>query len=327
MKTRILKILAIALTLAIIANLFVFEALVSADNGPKFSDWCEAVNLGPVINSGADDACPTLSKDGLSLYFRSNRSGGYGDFDIYVSQRGSLNDPWGTPVNLGSIINSLYPEFCTGFSIDGHWMLFVSILRPGGFGMQDIYLSHRKDNRDDFGWETPRNLGSVINTSGFENGPCLFTDEDTGKTLLYFTRGNLIAPNPYPGYDIYVSEVISLKDLTFGPATPVTELNVAGVADYQPAVRKDGLEVVFASSRTGSLSPLPDLWVSTRESTSDPWSTPVNLGSKVNSTGWDFHPTLSWDATTMIFASDRAGGSGLTDLYICTRIKLKGPKE
>src|SRR5258708_3926769 len=73
--------------------------------GP-FSAWSEPVNLGPAINTSFDENESSISTDGLSLYFTSNRPGGFGQsFDMYVSQRASLNDPWGPPRNLGLLLN------------------------------------------------------------------------------------------------------------------------------------------------------------------------------------------------------------------------------
>src|SRR5213595_940848 len=69
--------------------------------------WSAPVNLGPVINSGASDQGPAISPDGLSLYFTSNRPGGLGGpFDMYVSHRASVNDPWGSLVNLSALNTS-----------------------------------------------------------------------------------------------------------------------------------------------------------------------------------------------------------------------------
>jgi hypothetical protein len=314
------------------------------EDGPKFGDWGTPVNLGPVVNSPSYDACPTISKDGLSLYFRSNRTdlGGYGGFDIYVSQRDSLEDPWEAPVNLGPTINGLSDEFCSAFSVDGHWMIFVSN-RSGGVGNQDLWISHRKDKRDDFGWETPINLGAPINSTAAENGPCLFNDEVTGKTFLYFSSARpTSSADTTQDMNIWVSEgSLEHGNIFFEPPKLVTELSFDGtdnrypkpapilINDYQPTIRKDGLEIIFASNRFESLynelpGVGPDLWVATRESTSDPWSEPKNLGAVVNSVVSDFHPTLSWDGTTLIFASDR-GTPGSADLYMTTRSKLRGP--
>ncbi len=287
----------------------------------QYSDWSESVNLGPVVNAWGDwtssyDACPTISKDGLSLYFRSNRPGGQGDFDIWVTQRDSVEDPWETPINLGPTINGPFGEFCTTFSPDGHWMVFVSN-RPG-CGGQDLWVSHRRNKRNDFGWETPRNLGCVVNSAAAENGPAWFEDEATGQTLLYYSSGS---PGGQGLLDIYVSEAVGDKKGNFGPPTPVAELNTPDY-DYQPVLRKDGLELFFASTRPGG-SGGADLWTSTRESTLNPWSPPVNLGPLVNSEEWDFHPTLSRDGTTLIFASERGGPDvGWGDLWTATRSRL-----
>ena len=72
---------------------------------PHFSDWSAPVNLGPVINTAANETGPTLSKKGLSLYFSSNRAGSVGQGDIWVSQRNSEDEPWGVPINV-AVLNS-----------------------------------------------------------------------------------------------------------------------------------------------------------------------------------------------------------------------------
>src|SRR5262245_22072766 len=94
------------------------------------SMWSAPVNLGLVVNTSSDDTHVGLSPDGLSLYFNSNCPGGFGasgDFDIWVSQRASGNDPWGPAENLGPTIN--YPgsfAFGPNLSPDGHRLFFDS---------------------------------------------------------------------------------------------------------------------------------------------------------------------------------------------------------
>jgi Tol biopolymer transport system component len=122
--------------------------------------------------------------------------------------------------------------------------------------------------------------------------------------------------------DIYVSELESDKKGDFGSPSPVPELNTTST-DYQPALSKDGLELFFASNRPGGIGNV-DLWGSTREDTSDPWSAPFNLGKVVNSNAADFHPTLSFDRTILLFASERTGGVGSGDLWMSTRSKVRG---
>ena len=67
----------------------------------EFSDWSAPIWLGPIVNSSEDDLHPAISHNGLSLYITSRRSGGFGNLDIWVSQRDTRDDPWGPPQNLG----------------------------------------------------------------------------------------------------------------------------------------------------------------------------------------------------------------------------------
>ncbi|MHC4629174.1 MAG: TolB family protein, partial [Planctomycetota bacterium] len=115
-------------------------------------------NLGSTVNSPAEDTSPSLSADGLSLFFDSNRSGGSGEWDIWVTTRETTNDDWGTPVNLGPTVNSSTTDGNPGISADG-LSLFFDSERPGGHGGRDIWLTTR-DTKDGE-WGTPLNLGST----------------------------------------------------------------------------------------------------------------------------------------------------------------------
>ena len=101
-------------------------------------DWSAPVNLGPTVNSSADEYPPSISADGLSLYFGSNRPGGLGSFDIWVTKRATVSDPWAPPVNLGPPVNSFAFDACPNLSADGSTLYFTST-RPGGFGGHDLW--------------------------------------------------------------------------------------------------------------------------------------------------------------------------------------------
>jgi len=133
--------------------------------------------------------------------------------------------------------------------------------------------------------------------------------------LLFFVGTR---PGGLGGFDIYVS---AAANGSFGPATLVQELNSAA-DDRRPSVRLDGLEVIFDSDRPGSAG--ADLWMSAHETVSEPWSNPVNLGSLVNSEADDIQPYLTADGQTLIFPSNRSGGSGNHDLYMSVRMKRPG---
>src|SRR2546425_393539 len=289
---------------------------------PVYSDWSTPVNLGPVINSGSNEQHPAISKDGLSLYFASDRAGAgrLGGLDIYVSHRESLDDPWGAPVNLGPNINSAGNDLAPTFSPDGHRLYFHSNGR-GGYGLADLFVARRHDKRDDFGWDLAENLGGVVNSAYADAGPTYFEDEVTGITTLYFTRQNN-PPTSDQGFDIYATTRIG-DEGEFGPPVLVTELS-RPFRDTRTTSRRDGLEMIISSGRPGG-SGSEDLWVSTRASTLDLWGTPVNLGPVVNSSAFDGAPALSFDATTLYFFSERPGGFGKRDLYVTTRERLRGP--
>src|SRR5918995_574859 len=130
----------------------------------KTSEWSIPVNLGSTINTALNEQGPTLSGDGLSLYFGSDRPGGLGGFDIWVSQRACTDCSWETPVNLGAVVNTAAAETGPGLSVDGH-LLFFRSPREGGQGLGDVYVSRRANPNDDFGWGPPVGLGTDVNTS------------------------------------------------------------------------------------------------------------------------------------------------------------------
>ena len=340
--------------------------LVSAQ---QFSEWSTPLNLGPIVNAACavgtttcNDERPNISKDGLSLYFSSDRPGGCGGADVYVSQRASVDSPWETPFNLDKdrlqhglpcVINSNANESAPNLTTDGHTLFFHSFRANDNCGGGDIYYSHRKNRRDDRGWETPVNLNRAgrdpqeplpcggpndlklecsslapcmfVNTPKTDAGPAFFHDEATDTTQLYFTRTNL--STNLGDFDIYTATLGS--DGTWGTVVYNVELSMTPHRDTRVAIRRrDGLELILASERPGFPigSDARKLWVSTRNSTLDPWSTPVLLSS-VNSTALDGAPGLSWDGTELYFFSTRDGAAAGSDLYVSTRTKITGQAQ
>lgn len=297
-----------------------------ADDPLQFTEWATPVNLGAPISTVGAEVTPFISRDGLSLYFSCNNCpGGYGSFDIYVSRRASENDLWGPPQNLGPTINTGSGESNPVLSHDEHLMYFTSPNRPDGFGSQDLYVSRRHNRRDDFAWQTPKNLGPTINTPAAEAQATYFEDPHTGVIQLYFASDRPGGPGLR---DIYVSTL--QENGTF--STPELVAELSGPADDQsPAIRRrDGLEIFLESNRPGSLvnvagRPSNDVWVSTRSSTSEAWSEPVNLGAVVNSIFHDSRVGLSWDATTMYLQTARPENvtPQVFDIWVTTRTKLK----
>jgi Tol biopolymer transport system component len=283
------------------------EPHLNSSDGPE---WSAPVNLGPVVNSPALEQNPTVSADGLSLYFQSTRPGGLGGADIWVTRWDSRNKMWGPPVNIGAPVNTPFMDDAPALSPDGH-LLFIHSDRPGGLGASDIWVTRRSGSKDEDDWETPVNLGPNVNTVDVEAGPEYVASDGGGA--LYFNRGNQALQMS----DLYRVEV-NREGRPEGPAQPVTELNAPAFNDAAPGLRADAREILFWSTRPGGLGGA-DIWQSTRQSANHAWSPPQNAGPLLNSPVADLHPELTQDALTLYFASNRPGGFGNTDLWVSTR--------
>ncbi len=152
-------------------------------------------NLGSKVNSAAWDSQPSLAPDGRTLYFASNRQGGFGRSDIW---RSYLQDDgkWSTPENLGEVINTYGSEMAPFIHADGKTLYFSSDRHPGMGGI-DLFVTRM----DEYGkWSKPVNLGYPVNTAGDE------------INIIVNTRGNKAyisanLPEGYGGYDIYEFEL------------------------------------------------------------------------------------------------------------------------
>lgn len=276
------------------------------------SEWSQPVNLGPVVNSSSVDANASLSSDEHTLYFISTRPGGLGSNDIWMSRRQCLPCPWQAPVNLGPPINSDAFEASPTTSEDGQLLFFYST-KAGGFGGADIYVSHRlSTSAAGDVWGDPVNLGPDVNTAAAEQGPYYVKVSGEANASVYFNR-----PTPGGSTDIY-KVFISHDGVPLGPAVLVPELSDPAGFDQKVAVRTDGHELLLSSIRSGGFGNF-DIYRFTRQSISDPWSTPEHLDAPINTPDIDSQPTLSHDGRTLIFTSIRAGGFGVQDLWMSTR--------
>lgn len=164
------------------------DIYVSHKNG---KDWGTPFNLGAPVNSPYWESQPSISPDGSTLYFVSNRPGGLGGYDIWKSHL-KEDGTWGEPVNLGPEINTIYDEQTPFIHPDGKTLYFSSDGWPG-FGSKDIFRSRLQA---DGHWELPLNLGSPINTFNEETGLIV---SPNGTEALFSS----ILPGGYGDMDIY----------------------------------------------------------------------------------------------------------------------------
>lgn len=268
--------------------------------GPEFSAWSASTAI------GLAGGCPIESRDGNRLYIAARFDGSTDIFYYERSGRAMHFDASSLSKVAEPVSDPIAADFCPT-PLPGKMLLFVSD-RPNGCGGTDIYASHYNPGKDE--WSEPRNLGCAPdgpNTDGFELSPSVV--ETAAGTLLYFSTGPAIVT----GQDIYESQM--RMDGSFGPGMLVTELSTAGspdVADRQPNVGRNGLEIVFASDRDPD--GIGDVWYSTRNSVFEAWSTPVNLSDTVpfeTAARGESRPSFSWDGTRLYYGS---GG-----VYLSTR--------
>ncbi|MBE8712625.1 OmpA family protein [Sphingobacterium hungaricum] len=155
--------------------------------------WSQPHNLGAPINSKGWEAQPSISADGKTLYFVSNRAGGIGGYDLYKSQLKS-DGSWGTPVNLGKEINTPFNESAPYIHANNQTLYFASDGWPG-FGRKDIF----KSTLDSAGnWSTPENLGAQVNN---------YAEQMSMHVSMNGETAHLAAQDSTGQFDIYAFEL------------------------------------------------------------------------------------------------------------------------
>ncbi len=156
--------------------------------------WSKPKNLGKRVNSIYWESQPSLSADGKTLYFSSNRSGGYGGRDLWVSYQ--KDGVWSIPRNLGDFINTPKDE-TTPFIHPNGEALYLSANGYPGMGGYDLYVALKKDSV----WTKPRNLGYPINTHKDEVAIVIGADGETA----YFAK------EEQKNYEILDSKIVTIK--------------------------------------------------------------------------------------------------------------------
>ena len=257
----------------------------------------EPTNLARLAGSGTIYG-GYISPDGLSVYFGAIRAGGYGSYDIWVVLRETTDDDWGAPVNLGPTVNTAYSEYPTNISADG-LSLYIGEYnspRPGGYGSYDIWVTTRETTDDD--WGQPVNLGPMVNSAYGEIASVISTDG-----LSLYVQSN--RPGTFGGTDIWVATRETTDDDWGEPVNLGSTVNSSS-SSWDAGGSTDGLALFFDSTRPGGYGNW-DVWMVTRPTTSDPWGSPVNLGSAINTSANDWWPSISRDGSTFYFLRQGSG--------------------
>ncbi|MCZ2140606.1 MAG: hypothetical protein LC096_04365, partial [Bacteroidia bacterium] len=214
--------------------------------------WSEPQYFGYTINTTAYEGQPCLSADNNTLYFVSNREGGYGGYDIWMSK--FENKRWTEPVNLGPDINTPKDETSPFIHPDNETLYFASNGHPG-LGQTDLFVSRKNKNGV---WSKPLNLGAPINSEGFEGSIIVSAkgkkgylasdraDSKGGLDIYTFDTYSAIQPSPTiclkgfvtdKYYDIPVlSQEITFSDL-FDHTLIGSEKSNEGDGSYTKAIK------------------------------------------------------------------------------------------
>jgi len=263
------------------------------------------------VNTASFERSPSISADGLTLYFASDQDGPLSD--LYQATRVSTDDPFSNVENLGAIVNSAATELGVSISANNLTLYFASN-RSGDY---DLYQATRTSTGDVFG-NVSKVEGSV-NSTADERGPNISADELT----LYFASDRESGEG---ARDLYRATRPSTSD-PFGNVENLgSTINTAG-RDGSPSISFDGLTLFFASDRPGSESEdILDLWLTARSTMGDSFATPINIDNpslwpptNINSTAGDFAPSISpdWPApgSKLYFSTNRTRDA---DIYQAT---------
>jgi outer membrane protein OmpA-like peptidoglycan-associated protein len=177
----------------------------------KGDSWSIPQNIGAPVNSAAKETQPGLSADGRTIYFVSDRAGGKGGLDIWLTHK-SADNSWSNPENLGDSVNSPGNESSPFIHPDNNTLYFSSDYLPGMGGF-DIFYSRRNTNGS---WGRAINLGYPINTNYDEIGLVITAK---GDKAYYSTNRNSSKGRDIFSFDLYKKarpqEVSYLKGKVF----------------------------------------------------------------------------------------------------------------
>lgn len=315
------------LVAALDTNLYLYAAIIEpAPTAPQEQETIlgsrhiRIINLGPVVNSPYADYAPTVTADGRTLYFVSNRPGSKrlpdGNFshDFWATKKENpLDTIFSPPFNidttteLGDLgVNTRFNEGVATIAADGRTLFFTGCNRPDGLGSCDIYVTEIEGDR----WGRPRNLGPNVNSPYWDAQPSIAPD----KSRLYFVS-NRPGPHGAGNLDIWYSD-FDFEKGEWKPAVNFREVNTPG-REASPFIAADNQTFFFASDghqpNFGGLDFYVTRLVDGR------WTKPQNLGRPINTSEDELFLTLPAAGNVLYFSSKRRdlpGYQGDYDLFM-----------
>jgi len=277
------------------------------------AEWQPPVNIGSVFNTDANDWYPVISRDGSFMIFVSERLGGHGSSDLWISTR--EGGQWQAPDNLGPQVNTPYCESAPSLAA-GDSVLYFASMAPGGEGAMDIYWCTLAD-----GVAGPKqNFGPPVNSGALDCCPVIAGDGST----IYFCSTHA---GGYGSMDAWTSQRTA-----FGWSEPenLSQTVNSPATDCPRWVADDGATMLLCSTR-GDGHGDADMWISQKQG--DAWGPVVNMGTVLNSSaaewGASFLDNDGEVGGTIFFGSGRTGGYGGWDIWYAEEItdaEVQAPK-
>jgi peptidoglycan-associated lipoprotein len=307
---------------------FLITNLFSKDN--------TATRFGAPLNTQNVEYSPVISPDGRYIVFQSNRPGGQGGMDFWLSENKNYRDrtgkpQWLEPVNLTEISTSHFEgPFTILFDEEGKpkELYFTSVAIAGvreGYKGQNIYYSKRESAIDK--WSVPIHLND-LNSDFDDKMPSISPD---GKKLIFSSN----RPGGYGGFDLWISERVSeLSDSKIKWSRPVnlgSKVN-SSENEIMPYIHYDNLSLYFSSDRKDEYHKFHFYGIDfeeefEKESITDKinpehqpnkslklkelYKLPIPIHSSMDDEGI----SLTWDGIWIYFSSNRDGGEGQFDIY------------
>jgi outer membrane protein OmpA-like peptidoglycan-associated protein len=287
------------------------------------------INLGPVINHSGLDYGPTISADGKTLYYVSDRRGGRitrdGDFshDFWAARKdNNLDTTFYPPYNIDTVdagVNSVFNEGVASIAADRQTLFFTGCNRPDGLGDCDIYVAEIEGDR----WGKPRNLGRNVNSEFWDTQPSISPD----KSRLYFVS-NRPSPTSEDGGGADDSDIWFCEwDDDLGEWKPAQNLGPdinTERREESPFIAADGNTLFFASN--GHLPNMGGLDFYKTQKTGekdrskrDRWAKPSQLPAPINTAEDEQFISLPASGDVLYFSSrrrDLPGAQGNLDIFM-----------
>lgn len=309
-----------------------YSATIMQDNeegegGIISSKRIRIINLGPIVNSEDVDYAPTVSPDGKTLFYVSNRDGSVlrsdedPSHDFWVVKKNNRMDSiFFEPYNLDPSnsmgefgINTRFNEGAASLAADRQTLYFTACSRPDGLGSCDIYRTSIEGDK----WNRPVNLGRNVNSKNWDSQPSISPDQ----SRIYFvsTRkgpnsdGERIMEN----YDIWYSDYdFDLEE--WKPAKNLEAVNTPGT-EAGPFIAADNESLFFSSNGHSPNEGGLDFYITRYNADTETWNKPENLGTPINTKDDEQFISLPASGDIIYFSSrreDLSGFQGNLDIFM-----------